>query len=90
MDINNIEKNNIKYLELKNEMEQVQKQLLEFNNKIKRSVSESNKEVFFPKKAFPNKKKLDNKNKLNIDNSISSLNDSISFKKNFLHLKKNI
>ena len=96
MNINNIEKNNIKYLELKNEMEQVQKQLSEFNNKIKRSISESNKEAFFPKKAFPNKKKLNNKNKLNIDNSISSLNDSYSSnikRKNYLKkkspLKKN-
>ena len=79
MDINNIEKNNIKYLELKNEMEQVQKQLYQFNSKIKRSVSETNKEIIFPK-SYSNKNKNYSKKrkKINIDNSFSSLNDSYS------------
>jgi hypothetical protein len=88
MDINNIEKNNIKYLELKNEMEQVQKQLYQFNSKIKRSVSETNKEIIFPK-SYSNKNKNYSKKrkKINIDNSFSSLNDSYS--SNISSKKKN-
>ncbi len=88
MDINNIEKNNMKYLELKNEMEQVQKQLYQFNSKIKRSVSETNKEIIFPK-SYSNKKKNYSKKrkKINIDNSFSSLNDS--YNSNLSSKKKN-